>query len=82
MKTTFELDVLESPFNINSGTVKIIGTRSEKYEPYIKIEVSSPTVGGDKRTSACIKDVDMERFAVNILKALKSKKLNTKQKTK
>lgn len=74
MKTKFELDVLQSPFNINNGSITIIGTEP-KYAPYIKIEIEGKQVNGNKMVSACIKDVDIEKFAINILKAIKSKHL-------
>lgn len=68
MKTEFELDVLSRPIKAKAT---IIG-RSPKNWPYAKIENTTHRCG---HFSACIKDKDLERFAVNILKALKSKKL-------
>lgn len=66
MKTEFELD---TQFFIDRGhSVTIIGEAPD-YKPYVGFH----NVKGD--TIGWIKDKDLERFAVNILKALKSKKL-------
>ena len=68
MKTEFELEVsgdgkiLPSP-----ATISIIG-KVPKHRPYVAIIIFSTR-------KHFIPDKDLERFAVNILKALKSKKL-------
>ena len=62
MKTKFELDVC-----CGEGEIEIIGTRP-KYIPYVSI-----TINGNR---GFIKDKNLEKFAVNILKALKSRKLS------
>lgn len=80
MKTDFELDV---PYYFSSAKAQIIGRRPE-HKPYVAISISRfgfkgadnsyPSVNW-KDTAIHIRDKDLERFAVNILKALKSKKL-------
>lgn len=65
MKTDFQL---EDKDNKMAGEILIIG-ESPNDSPYVYIELLSG------RRVAWIKDKDLERFAVNILKALKSKKL-------
>jgi hypothetical protein len=65
MKTEFQLDI---PDNQTKGAIaKIIGERPS-CKPYLMIII-------EKKNSLFVKDRDLERFAVNILKALKSKKL-------
>lgn len=70
-KTQFDLEVSSSESGIkDSGfDIKIIGT-APKCKPYVSINLG---------VNQCyfIKDNDLERFAINILKALKSKKLKT-----
>lgn len=62
MKTEFELeDVMTT-----KGTISIIGTRP-KNSPYVSIDITSK----EPSVRTYIKDKDLERFAVNILKALK-----------
>lgn len=70
MKTKFKLDVLSSPIN---AVALIIGT-APKDKVYVKIENITDRINKES-FDACIKDKDLELFAVNILKALKSKKL-------
>lgn len=70
MKTEFELEVL-SGLNkdgraVSFETIKIIGQEPE-HSPYAVIKA--------EHHDLYIKDKDLETFAVNILKALKSKKL-------
>lgn len=77
-KTKFELDV---PVYFKSAQASIIGTKP-KHTPYVSITI---TRWGNKKdhgtypdwidTAIHLKDEDLERFAVNILKALKSKRL-------
>ena len=69
MKTEFDLGS-RGPYT-GSGKVKIIGV-CPKWSPYVSINLES---NQGLELSACIKDRDLERFAVNILKALKSKRL-------
>lgn len=69
MKTEFELDTT-NPYK-SKGKARIIGL-SPSSHPYVSIRIITPNA---IETSACIKDHDLERFAVNILKAMKSKKL-------
>ncbi len=69
MKTEFELIAYHD--YLLGGTIKIIG-EEPKYIPYVSISLP------DNKGNLFIKDKDLERFAVNILKALKSKHLKTK----
>jgi hypothetical protein len=69
MKTEFELDT--KGVGTYTGKIKLIGL-PPKYLPYVSVSMKS-TNGVE--LSACIRDKDLERFAVNILKALKSKHL-------
>lgn len=64
MKTHFDLD--NGGDKKRSGQIKIIGPYPS-YRPYISIEINE--------VDMWVKDKDMERLAVNILKAIKSKKL-------
>ena len=69
MKTEFELQCASKGVGMEfGGTIEIIGTKP-KYIPYIAID------GPNVRHRLYFKDKDLERFAVNILKALKSDKL-------
>lgn len=74
MKTEFYLDVVSD--RRQKGEIKIIGERGgalKNITPYVRIGISNSE---DKEfVCACLLDKDIERFAVNILKALKSKKL-------
>lgn len=71
MKTEFELD---ATFPTGSkATVSIIGAGNLlKWKPYVSFRIKTPNA---VHVSGCIQDKDLERFAVNILKALKSDKL-------
>ncbi len=64
MKTHFDLD--GGGNKERKGQIKIIGYLPE-YKPYVSIEMNG--------IDMWIKDKDLERFAVNILKAIKSKKI-------
>lgn len=64
MKTLFRLE--HSGKKISSYFAEIIN-KEPQHSPYVKI--------GDDVQSFFIPDKDLERFAVNILKALKSDKL-------
>lgn len=66
-KTEFELETLANSRMEGSGKIEIIGT-SPKNEVYVTIDI--PNV-----SYHYIKDKDLERFAVNILRAIGSKKL-------
>lgn len=66
MKTVFELDCHRA--ELKGSTIAIIG-KKPRYKPYVSI-----TLPG-KLGSIFIEDKDLERFAVNILKSLNSKKL-------
>jgi hypothetical protein len=74
MKTEFELEFPASSVRVHGhkGVVSIVGKRPE-HNPYVSIATEGNDPG--KGISAFIKDKDLERFAVNILKALKSKRL-------
>lgn len=69
MKTEFELEVTY-PTN-SKGKVLIIGEQPN-HTPYVSFRLKTPNA---VEVSGCLKDKDLERFAVNILKALKSKRL-------
>lgn len=75
MKTEFKLDVVSD--RSFSGKIEIIGDKRIKHSefatPYVRIGVSKYL--NSEFMCATIKDRDLECFAVNILKALKSKKL-------
>lgn len=75
MKTTFELEFPDSQVRVHGikGEASIIG-ESPNHKPYVSISI---TTNKPCNPSAFIKDKDLERFAVNILKALKSKKLKS-----
>lgn len=68
MKTNFalEAEVDGKITEIKNCRICIVGKRPEN-KPYVSIGVDDETF--------FISDKDLERFAVNILKALKSKKL-------
>lgn len=66
MKTEFELDCPDGM--TKTAIAKIIGERPT-CKPYLMVI-------SDKQKSVFVKDKDLERLAVNILKALKSRKLN------
>lgn len=65
MKTEFKLE--HSNTSPSSWTARIIGQKP-KYRPYVSFT-------NDDLAPLFIADKDLERFAVNILRALKSKKL-------
>lgn len=65
MKTEFNLECLDG--SKTHGVVKIIGERP-RCKPYATIIIN-------KKNMLFVKDSDIERLAVNILKSLKSKKL-------
>lgn len=71
MKVEFDLEL---PSDLDSsGTISIIGKEPD-HRPYVAIRIYK----GFHQLPSChalIQDRDLERFAVNILKALKSKKL-------
>lgn len=69
-KTTFYLEKIGGGWTQNAD-IKIIG-QAPSNKPYVNIEVVSMA---GVRTVLGIQDKDLERFAVNILKALGSKKL-------
>jgi hypothetical protein len=70
MKTVFELD-----HGLHErATIQIIGKEHDN-KPYVAINGKVGVPAGLKDFSFFIKDKDLERFAVNILKAIKSKKL-------
>lgn len=71
MKTDFELDAHKA--ELSGSKIAIIGTTPAS-KPYVRIELST-SCGHLARCCLFIYDRDLERFAVNILKALKSKKL-------
>lgn len=68
-KRWFRLEEVDIPTCKDGGTIHIIG-QAPKDRPYVTIRIT----GIEDRT-ICIYDKDLERFALNILKALKSKKL-------
>ncbi len=72
MKIEFKLD---APMTyIQKATARIIGG-SQNTKPYVAIDIIRRGSVNWKDTSVFIQDKDLERFAVNILKALKSKRL-------
>ncbi len=75
MKTQFELEEYKRCNEITGGTINIIGN-APKWKSYVEITVYHKNKEGkiDHR-DLFIKDKDLERFAVNILKALNSKHL-------
>lgn len=73
MKTKYELDVLNNPNITKRAIAMIIGT-APKYRPYVKIVVSE-TDTEKELFGICFQDKHLESFAVNILKAIKSKRL-------
>jgi|CXWL01.1.fsa_nt_gi hypothetical protein len=78
MKTEFELDEYKrAKGEMTGGSIYIIG-KLPKWKPYIAIKVYHKNAEGkvDHR-GLFIKDKDIEKFAVNILKSIGSKKLKT-----
>lgn len=71
MKTTFELET--QFFEDRGAAATIIGKASKGDKVYLAFS------GADEFNVGYIKDADLEKFAVNILKALGSKKLEPVQ---
>ncbi len=70
MKINFELENYSNgEMIVGRGTVNIIG-QSPKNAPYVAFK-------SDEGQSYFIQDKDLERFAVNILKSLQSKRLKS-----
>lgn len=69
MKTHFQCDSLSGTRNL---LLNIIGKKPND-KPYVRI--SSTSEDGEHSISGCVRDKDLERFAVNILKSIGSKKL-------
>ena len=74
MKISFELEP-NSARPGQRGLLNIIGKRPDN-PPYLSVSFQKY---GNEIAHAWLPDKDLERFAVNILKALKSKKLNNKK---
>ncbi len=73
MKTEFELELGAGDEKAgHSMQIKIIGKKPDNL-PYVA--VYGKTSPGATQVSGWIADKDMEQFGVNILKAIKSKKL-------
>lgn len=68
-KTQFEL--VDSDDKSVVGNALIIG-REPNYKPYVSLKLYGKV---DNSHYGFVADKDLERFAVNILKAIKSKKL-------
>lgn len=69
MKTQFSLEEVKGGSIVPSQSqIWIVGKAADNNKPYVSMSVTS-------LTQFFIPDKDLERFAVNILKALKSKKL-------
>lgn len=74
MKTEF---LLNPQFHKDKGAaINIIGNAAKKEQVYLSVS------GADQINIGYIEQKDLERFAVNILKALKSKKLKQSAKWK
>lgn len=71
MKTAFDLDRNDAYPKLK-GHIHIIGKRPEN-RPYLSVSFTTEDTG--QVAHGWMHDHDLERFAVNILKALKSKKL-------
>lgn len=71
-KTENEIELMVLQGGYYKKTTAIIIGQSPENKPYVNIEVIDKD---DNRLLLGIKDKDLERFAVNILKALGSKKL-------
>lgn len=67
MKTEFTLEQMDGLKTFDHGYMRIVGKAPEN-KPYVSIEIESLEYH-------FIKDKDLELFAVNILKAIKSKRL-------
>lgn len=68
MKVEFELECANGEVFAAAGRITIVGKEPEN-KPYVSI------IKFTNHDTVFIKDKDLERFAVNILKSLKSKKL-------
>lgn len=80
MKTNFELELGEGDKGAgHSLEIKIIGTHPDS-SPYVAVYASGLTEC--TQASGWIADQDLEKFAVNILRALGSKKLKTNTRSK
>lgn len=68
----FQLEFPDSQVRVHGfrGEATIIGKYPENL-PYVSISIT----GNECNSSAFIKDKDLERFAINILKSLKSEHL-------
>jgi hypothetical protein len=73
MKTTFDLD--SHLADLSGSTIQIVG-KSPDHKPYVRIELPRLENVTSSNTCLFIEDKDLERFAINILKAIKSKALN------
>ena len=74
LKTTFITEE-NSSYPNQRGIINIIGMQPEN-PPYLSISFQN---NGNEIAHGWLADKDLERFAVNILKALKSEYLNEKQ---
>lgn len=73
MKTDFELELGNGDAGAgHSLQIKIIGTKP-KHHPYVA--VYGTTSKDTTKVTGWIADKDLEKFAVNILKSINSKKL-------
>lgn len=74
MKTNFDLEMLypKKGFGGGKSTLMIIGSEPH-HNPYVTITTEVPET--NSYTTCAIKDKDLERLAVNILTAFKSKRL-------
>lgn len=70
MKTEFEIEFAGKRKEQFRADIKIMGKRPIDKPPFVAICLYKP-----RNQVGFIKDRDLERFAVNILKALKSKRL-------
>jgi hypothetical protein len=70
-KTTFEL-AMNDAYPSHRGIVNIIGQAPDE-KPYLSFTVQER---GNQASHMWMKDKDLELFAINILRALKSKHLN------
>jgi hypothetical protein len=72
MKTDFKLDCHRA--DLIESEISIVG-KAPEHKPYVRIEIGPAAHSSVRGQCLFIFDKDLERFAVNILKALKSKKL-------
>ena len=78
--------MMKTEFKLMAGlhqrtTLKIIGQAPE-HKPYVVIEWKQFAPAGLMDVRVFVSDSDLERLAVNILTALKSKRLKLKPKSK